>query len=186
MMEAVESECSEGKRGTRREWARKLSTKQALRGREGSPVPNAAGGVEEEGEEDCKLAPGCGPQRSLASQKAAVWGGRHERSKVRRMGGETRERQGAQTPLRQSTIRGEEKQGDPWGGVGVKDFINFKLDDLVCLYANGVESAFTEGFLFPGTVPLIPSCFSLITRTLSLLSLLSSYFPGGKGCLSGS
>lgn len=114
----------------------------------GIPCAKRCWGVEEEGEEDCKLAPDCGPQRSLAGQKAAVWGGRHERSKVRRMGGEVSERQGAQTPLRQSTIRGEEKQGDPWGAVGVKDFINFKLDDLVCFMLMASSQHLLKAFSF--------------------------------------
>lgn len=177
-MKAVEKECSEDKRGSKR-----VVPEAKHKGgfeKEGGITcarPRCCR-VEKEGEEDCKLAPGCGHQKFLAVQKAAVRGGGPDGSKVRRMGGGRRCRQGAQTPLSHSTIRGEEKPGDHWWGVGgVKEFINFKLGMIwhVCMLM-GLRQHLLEGFLFPGKVLFTLSCFSLITRTLSLPSLLSSYF----------
>lgn len=43
-------------------------------------------------------------------------------------------------------------------------------------YANGTESAFAKGFLFPGMVLLTPFLFLSFSRILSLPSLLSNCF----------
>lgn len=82
MMEAVEKWELRRQEGNQERWGPEAKHKTGLEREGGIPWAKRCWGVEEEGEEDCKLAPGCGPQSLWQARKqpSGVAGMREARS----------------------------------------------------------------------------------------------------------